>query len=276
MSIQPKPGNSSRGNAAKPNGAQRENAQQDAAKKTICARGNARENGSVRANGSAFAMRVLGIDPAAAGATGYAVIEARGGDCAAVHYGAIPAARKAQWDVPARLQLIHSHISNLIEKFSPDGLAVESIFSALNVKTALRLAEVRGVILLAAAERGLPVHSYSPREVKAAVTGYGHADKSQIQRMVRALLSLKESPQPADAADALAVALCHIQTARMEERFGASARLIAGRKSARSKPARIEISADSARSGNVKAGDARPGEFRPGNPATTARVLPVR
>jgi crossover junction endodeoxyribonuclease RuvC len=185
-------------------------------------------------NGNTFALRILGIDPAAAGATGYAVIDARGPACAAVHYGAIPAARKAAADVPARLKQIHLCITELIEEFSPDGLALESIFTALNVNTALRLAEVRGVILLAAAERNLPVHSYSPREVKAAVTGYGHADKSQIQNMVRALLSLKELPQPADAADALAVALCHIQTARNEARFGVAARLLAAPRASRS------------------------------------------
>ncbi|HEV3218482.1 MAG TPA: crossover junction endodeoxyribonuclease RuvC [Candidatus Acidoferrales bacterium] len=196
-------------------------------------------------------MRVLGIDPAAAGATGYAVIDARGSACASVHYGAIPAARKAAGDVPARLKQIHLCITELIEEFSPDSVALESIFSALNVKTALRLAEVRGVILLAAAERGLPVHSYSPREVKAAVTGYGHADKSQIQQMVRALLSLKELPQPADAADALAVALCHIQTARNEARFGVSARLLAPPRASR---------------------NTRP----QGNPAGLPRVLSVR
>jgi crossover junction endodeoxyribonuclease RuvC len=99
-------------------------------------------------------------------------------------------------------------------------LAVESIFSALNVRTALRLAEVRGVVLLAAAQNGVEVHSYSPREVKASVAGYGHADKRQIQLMVRALLSLSELPEPADAADALAVALCHIQADQARVRFG--------------------------------------------------------
>jgi crossover junction endodeoxyribonuclease RuvC len=189
-------------------------------------------------NGSAFKLRILGIDPAAAGATGYAVIDAHGPACAAVHFGAIPAARKAAGDIPARLKQIHLCIAELIEEFSPDALALESIFYALNVKTALRLAEVRGVILLAAAERGLPVHSYSPREVKAAVTGYGHADKSQIQQMVRVLLSLKQLPQPADAADALAVALCHIQTARNEARFGVAARLLAAPRSSRNNQAR--------------------------------------
>ncbi len=217
---------------------------------------NSTHKNAARPNGNTFAMRILGIDPAAAGATGYAVIDARGSACAAVHYGAIPAARKAAGDVPARLKQIHLCIAELIEEFLPDGLALESIFSALNVKTALRLAEVRGVILLAAAERGLPVHSYSPREVKAAVTGYGHAGKSQIQQMVRVLLSLKELPQPADAADALAVALCHIQSARNEARFGVSVRPLASPRSARINPAR---------SNSVR-----------GNPAGLPRVLSVR
>ncbi|MFZ0818585.1 MAG: crossover junction endodeoxyribonuclease RuvC [Candidatus Acidiferrales bacterium] len=216
---------------------------------------NSSHKNVARVNGNPFALRILGIDPAAAGATGYAVIDARGPACAAVHYGAIPAARKAAGDVPARLKQIHLCIAELIEEFSPDALALESIFSALNVKTALRLAEVRGVILLAAAERGLPVHSYSPREVKAAVTGYGHADKSQIQQMVRALLSLKQLPQPADAADALAVALCHIQTARNEARFGVVARLLAPPRTSRS---------NSARGNSVR-----------GNPARLPRVLSV-
>lgn len=91
-------------------------------------------------------------------------------------------------------------------------LAVESVFTALNMKTALRLAEVRGVVLLAAAQHGIAVYSYSPRQVKASVAGYGHAEKRQMQLMVRALLSMSETPEPADAADALAVALCHLQT----------------------------------------------------------------
>jgi crossover junction endodeoxyribonuclease RuvC len=174
-----------------------------------------------------FALRVLGIDPAAAGATGFAVVEASGADCCALHYGALPAlARNVAGDIPARLRQIHAQVAELIEQFSPDAVAIESIFAALNIKTALRLAEVRGVILLAAAQRGLAAHSYSPREVKAAVTGYGQAGKDQIQQIVRALLSLKEIPQPADAADALAVALCHIQFARNVARFGDAARLI--------------------------------------------------
>jgi crossover junction endodeoxyribonuclease RuvC len=187
-----------------------------------------------------FALRVLGIDPAAAGATGFAVVEAAGANCCAVHYGALPAVTRAVAnDIPARLRQIHTQIAELIEKYSPDAVAIESIFAALNIKTALRLAEVRGVILLAVAQSGLSAHSYSPREVKAAVTGYGHANKDQIQQMVRALLSLKEIPQPADAADALAVALCHIQFSRNVARFGEAARLIAAPRSARRVPTTI-------------------------------------
>jgi crossover junction endodeoxyribonuclease RuvC len=97
---------------------------------------------------------------------------------------------------------------------------VESVFSALNVRTALRLAEVRGVVLLAGEQNGIEVCSYSPREVKACVASYGHADKRQMQIMVKAQLGMQEIPEPSDAADALAVALCHLQAAVLEQRFG--------------------------------------------------------
>jgi crossover junction endodeoxyribonuclease RuvC len=116
---------------------------------------------------------------------------------------------------------IHQLVSELIEEFAPHSVAVESVFTALNRQTALRLAEVRGVVLLAAAQKGVPVRSYSPREIKAHVSGYGNAGKEQMQQMVRALLGLAETPEPADAADALAVALCHIQAAQAEARMAA-------------------------------------------------------
>lgn len=118
------------------------------------------------------------------------------------------------------LQDVHALLCRLIEEFAPDAMAVENIFTALNMRTALRLAEVRGVVLLAAAQHDLEVHSYAPREVKASVAGYGHADKRQMQTMVRALLSMTETPEPADAADALAVALCHLQAEQVRRRFG--------------------------------------------------------
>jgi len=166
-------------------------------------------------------FRVLGVDPAASGPTGYGIIESDGRRCRMLHYGALKVAPKRQRECAgAVLQDVHALLCNLLDEFSPDALAVESVFTALNMRTALRLAEVRGVVLLAAAERGVAVHSYSPREVKASVAGYGHADKRQMQLMVRALLELTETPEPSDAADALAVALCHLQAEQARKRFG--------------------------------------------------------
>lgn len=166
-------------------------------------------------------LRVLGIDPAAAGPTGYAVIERIGRTCRVLHYGALKIPAKRQKVSPgAALRDVHSCLCDLIRRFQPQVLAVESVFTALNMRTALRLAEVRGVVLLAAEEHGLHIYSYSPREVKASVAGYGQADKRQMQLMVRAQLGLKELPEPPDAADALAVALCHLQADQLERRFG--------------------------------------------------------
>jgi crossover junction endodeoxyribonuclease RuvC len=167
--------------------------------------------------------RVLGVDPAAAGATGYGVIESDGRHCRMLRFGALRATREGPEHFPERLREIHAMLSDLIEEFEPQGVAVESVFTAQNMKTALKLAEVRGVVLLAAAQRHIPVHSYSPREVKACVAGYGHAGKEQMQLMVRALLGMSETPEPADAADALAVALCHIQAAQFHARLDAGA-----------------------------------------------------
>jgi crossover junction endodeoxyribonuclease RuvC len=166
-------------------------------------------------------MRVLGVDPAAAGPTGFGIVESDGRRCHMLHYGALKVTAKRQKECAgAALQDVHARVCGLIEEFSPDALAVESIFTALNMRTALRLAEVRGVILLAAAQHGLMVYSYAPREVKASVAGHGHADKRQMQLMVRALLSMSETPEPSDAADALAVALCHLQAEQVRQRFG--------------------------------------------------------
>ena len=169
----------------------------------------------------AVRMRVLGLDPAAVGPTGYGIIESDGRHCTVLHYGAlhVPTVRR-KGSAGAALQDVHELISSLIRDFSPTVVAAESVFTALNMRTALRLAEVRGVVLLAAAQHGLAVFSYSPREVKASVAGYGHADKRQMQLMVRALLSMTETPEPADAADALAVALCHVQAEQARLRFG--------------------------------------------------------
>jgi crossover junction endodeoxyribonuclease RuvC len=165
-------------------------------------------------------MRVLGVDPAAAGPTGYGIVESDGRHSRMLHYGALRVTAKRQKECAgAALQDVHKLLCGLLEKFMPDVMAVESVFTALNMRTALRLAEVRGVVLLAAAQHGVAVHSYAPREVKASITGHGQADKRQVQLMVRALLSMPETPEPADAADALAVALCHLQREQARRRF---------------------------------------------------------
>jgi crossover junction endodeoxyribonuclease RuvC len=138
-----------------------------------------------------------------------------------LRYGALRVdAKRQRASAGAALQDVHALLCQLIEEFNPNVMAVESVFTALNMRTALRLAEVRGVVLLAAEQRGIPVRSYSPREVKACVAGYGQADKKQMQMMVRAQLHMAEIPEPSDAADALAVALCHLQTDQLERRFG--------------------------------------------------------
>lgn len=207
------------------------------------------------------AIRILGVDPAAVGPTGYGVIEGDGRNCRALHYGALLISPQRRKQGPgAALSDVHTLLCRLIEEFSPQALAVEAVFAALNVKTALRLAEVRGVVLLAAAQHDLEVYSYSPREVKAAVAGYGHADKRQIQLMVRALLAMSETPEPADAADALAVALCHFQVEQTRQKFqlppepelsrsvrsmpassSASVALLAQRETTRPTPSRISL-----------------------------------
>ena len=169
---------------------------------------------------STACFRVLGVDPAATGPTGYGVIESDGRNCRLLHYGALRVGVKRQKEsLGAALQDVHVRLCKLIEEFAPHALAIEGIFSALNVRTALRLAEVRGVVLLAAAQNNIAAHSYSPREVKASVAGHGNADKRQMQVMVCALLQMKEIPEPADAADALAVALCHLQAEKTRARF---------------------------------------------------------
>jgi crossover junction endodeoxyribonuclease RuvC len=170
-------------------------------------------------------LRVLGVDPAVAGATGYGVVEldSRCSEARMLRLGHLRFPARVSF--AARLREIHRVIAELVEEFSPDAVAVESVFTALNMRTALKLAEVRGVILLAAAQADIPAHSYSPREVKASICGFGGASKQQMQQMVRAQLALREPPEPSDAADALAVALCHAHAARARERFARSATL---------------------------------------------------
>jgi crossover junction endodeoxyribonuclease RuvC len=177
-------------------------------------------NASVEATPPHATLRVLGLDPALAGATGYGVVELDGSAARMLRFGALRFPSRV--DFSARLREIHKMVSELVEEFTPDAVAVESVFTALNMRTALRLAEVRGVILLAAAQADIPSHSYSPREVKASITGRGSASKEQMQQMIKAQLGLCERPEPADAADALAVALCHAHATRASQRFARS------------------------------------------------------
>src|SRR6185369_3876695 len=128
---------------------------------------------------------------------------------------------KASDPLPNRLQNIYNGIVAVIRKVQPDAAAFESLFYATNVQSALKLGHVRGVSIFAAVEASLPVFEYSPLEVKSAVTGYGRAEKPQVQQMVRALLKLNALPEPYDASDALAVAICHIHTNRFNKSLAA-------------------------------------------------------
>ena len=156
-------------------------------------------------------MRVLGID-CGSRITGYGVIDTDGVDSVLVQCGVIRV--DVSDPLSARLQSIHAGIVDVITSFRPDVAAFENLFYASNVQSALKLGHVRGVSMFAAVEASIPVFEYSPLEVKSAVTGYGRAEKSQVQQMVRALLKLKTLPEPYDASDALAVAICHVHSIR--------------------------------------------------------------
>jgi crossover junction endodeoxyribonuclease RuvC len=154
---------------------------------------------------------VLGIDPGTA-RTGYGVVAREGGALRMVDYGCFETIPDRS--LGERLLLIHEALTDLIETHRPEAVGVERLFFNRNVQTAFAVGQARGVVLLAAAEHGLPVHEYGPHEVKLAVTGYGRATKEQVQRMVQLVLTMAELPRPDDAADALAVAVCTAHAAR--------------------------------------------------------------
>ncbi|HEV8516354.1 MAG TPA: crossover junction endodeoxyribonuclease RuvC [Candidatus Limnocylindrales bacterium] len=150
-------------------------------------------------------MIVLGIDPGTA-VTGYGLVEREGARLRAVDYGTLET--PVEWALPQRLLAIHEAVEALITAHRPDLVAVERIFFNRNAQSAFAVGQARGAVLLAAARHGIIVHEYGPHEVKIAVTGYGRADKGQVQRMVQVLLGMPALPRPDDAADALAVAIC--------------------------------------------------------------------
>jgi crossover junction endodeoxyribonuclease RuvC len=159
-------------------------------------------------------MLVLGVDPGLA-TTGYGLVRKVEGQLQAVAYGVVKT--PARRPLPARLQQLYRELSALIEQHGPDEGAVEELFFSRNVKTAMSVGQARGVALLALADAGLVVAEYTPLAVKQAVSGFGGADKRQMQTMVKMLLNLERIPRPDDAADALAVAVCHIHSIRLNQ-----------------------------------------------------------
>ena len=156
---------------------------------------------------------ILGIDPGTA-TTGYGVIRAGAVSCELVGYGTVrtPSDRSRA----ERLCMIHQGLEQVIQRYTPDVMAVEQVFFSRNVKTAMAVGEARGIVLLAAAQKSVPVYEYTPTAVKQSLSGSGRADKHDIQQMVAWALDMKELPRPDDAADALALALCHLFRIRLD------------------------------------------------------------
>lgn len=151
-------------------------------------------------------MVILGIDPGLA-IVGWGVVECKAGRFRPIAFGSVQT--KAGLPVEERLMQIHEGLTKIIERYKPEAMAVEELFWNSNVTTGIVVAEARGVILLAARQHSLPIYEYTPMQVKSAVVGYGKAEKKQVIAMVTALLALKEPPKPDDTADALAIAMCH-------------------------------------------------------------------
>lgn len=153
-------------------------------------------------------MRILGIDPGYA-IVGWGVIQYEGGRFTTQDFGAVTTA--AETPFPQRLQQIYQDVTAIIQRLQPNVLAIEKLYFKNNQKTAIEVAEARGVILLAAQNNGIPIFEYTPLQVKSAVTGFGQAQKPQVMEMTKRLLRLTQVPKPDDTADALAIAICHAQ-----------------------------------------------------------------
>ena len=159
---------------------------------------------------------VMGIDPGSL-CTGVSLVEARGARLRAVHWEVVK--NRSRESFPNRLLRIHDRVSALIGEFEPATLALEDIFFAANARSTIKLGQTRGVVLLAAAQAGLALHEYSPLEVKQTLVGYGRADKEQVRTMVTRLLRLNQAPEPLDASDALAIAICHLHLTATRRRI---------------------------------------------------------
>ena len=151
--------------------------------------------------------RVIGVDTGLT-ITGFGILDYKGGQIRTVAFGTIKPPVKES--LPNRLEYLNSHMTELLEKFEPNAFAIEDTFFSQNVKSALLLGQARGVLLLAAASKGIPSMDYAPRKVKQSVVGNGAADKTQVQYMVQQILKMDDPPKPLDVSDALAIGLCHI------------------------------------------------------------------
>lgn len=159
-------------------------------------------------------MRIIGIDPGYA-IVGVGAVEYVGNKFVASEYGAITT--PAGMPTPERLRIIYKEISDVLDSYKPDAVAIEELFFNNNAKTAIAVGQARGVLIVAAANRNIPIYEYTPLQIKQAITGYGRADKQQMQNMVKMLLGLSAIPKPDDAADALAVAMCHAHSYKMND-----------------------------------------------------------
>jgi crossover junction endodeoxyribonuclease RuvC len=161
-------------------------------------------------------VRVLGIDPGYA-IVGFGFIDKQGHKLVPVQYGSIQT--ESTTDSAVRLQEIYEALVHLIDKYKPDAMAIEKLFFNKNVTTALTVGQARGVLMLAAVQKGIPIAEYTPLQVKQAIVGYGKAEKKQVQEMVRMFLKLAEVPKPDDVADALAIAICHAHSAGLQQKL---------------------------------------------------------
>ena len=161
-------------------------------------------------------MRILGIDPGFA-ITGYSIIDYQGNKFKLIDSGAVTT--KAGVSFPLRLTKIYDDLSMIIDKYKPDAISVEELFFNNNVKTAINVAQARGVVLVVGCQKQIPTYEYTPLQIKQAVAGYGRADKIQVQKMVKAILNVEKLPKLDDTTDSMAAAICHAHSARFSEKL---------------------------------------------------------
>lgn len=161
-------------------------------------------------------MRILGIDPGFA-ITGYSIIDYQGNKFRLINSGAVTT--KAGTSFPLRLTKIYDDLSMIIDEYKPDAISVEELFFNNNAKTAINVAQARGVVLIVGCKKGVPTFEYTPLQIKQAVTGYGRADKLQVQRMVKTILNVESLPKLDDTTDSMAAAICHAHSAKFSEKL---------------------------------------------------------